>query len=224
MKTKLVLILAVSGLLAVVPHAAFAADPEDEEIVAPLNGPDHTSPPPPAAGGAEFRHWHQGEPPIKLIRKEEGFCALTGVGGGFQGGGEEAHVYIGDDGYWYLGGKSMQKGVSADCVVVRYPLAPPTVAKRVDILAASYSFGSEYADVTARVKTLLHAGKTFQANPAALLTDPHPGWNKALVIFCKVDGKRAIFSVGEDELVSHELLAEKARRVVYKIQAPKNLH
>ncbi len=203
MKTKLALALAAVGFLIGIPLHTFAA--ETPEI-------------PPLPGNVEFRHWHQGEPPLRLIRKEEGFCALTGVGGGFQGGGEEIHVYVGDDGYWYLGGKSKQHGVDAECVVVRYPAVLPTPlsAKHVDVLAASYSFGSEYADVTARVKKLLHDGKTFQANPESLLVDPHPGWNKALVVFCKVGGKRAIFSVGEGEAVSHDLLAEKARVVVAK--------
>jgi hypothetical protein len=81
----------------------------------------------------------------------------------------------------------------------------------VKILAASYSFGSDYADVTGRVSDLLQSDAPFQANPECLHVDPHPGWNKALVIVCEVDGKRAIFSVGEGENVSRELLREKAR-------------
>lgn len=73
-------------------------------------------------GGAkyEFRTWHQGNPPIRLIRKEDGYCALTLVTGHFQGGGEVAGVYIGDDGYWYLGGQSGQEGVAAQCIIVHY--------------------------------------------------------------------------------------------------------
>lgn len=81
----------------------------------------------------------------------------------------------------------------------------------VEVLAASYSFGSQYVDVTKRVQGLLREGKTFQADPTCLLADPHPYWNKALVIFCKVWGKPAIFSVGEGEDVSHELLLKNAR-------------
>ncbi len=79
---------------------------------------------PPAAKSVdpvvETRSWHQGEPPVRLIRKEEGFCALSRVTGHFQGGGETVKVYIGEDGYWYLGGESMQNDVAADCIVVRF--------------------------------------------------------------------------------------------------------
>lgn len=80
--------------------------------------------PPPAGKTAgpsvETRSWHQGEPPVRLLRKEEGFCALSGVTGHFQGGGEAVRVYLGDDGYWYLGGESQQDDVAADCIVVRF--------------------------------------------------------------------------------------------------------
>jgi len=76
----------------------------------------------PAAGSApyELKTWRQGDPPLRLIRKEEGFCALTMVTGSFQGGGEMVKVYVADDGFWYLGGESQQEGVAAECIVVRY--------------------------------------------------------------------------------------------------------
>ena len=96
----------------------------------------------------------------------------------------------------------------------------PAPDESVDILAASYSFGSQYADVTRRVQDLLRQGKTFQANPPCLLADPQPGWNKALVIFCEVRGKRAIFSVGEGEAVSRELLLKNARVVDVSPRGP----
>lgn len=67
-----------------------------------------------------FASWSQGEPPKRLIRSSEGFCALTSVTGHFQGGGEIVKVYVDDDGFWYLGGGSMQEGVSAQCIIVRY--------------------------------------------------------------------------------------------------------
>ena len=75
----------------------------------------------PTVPPVEFRTWHHGEPPVRLIRQDEGFCALTLVTGHFQGGGEVVKVYIGEDGYWYLGGQSGQEGVAAKCVIVRYP-------------------------------------------------------------------------------------------------------
>ncbi len=84
------------------------------------------SPPPapmgmPKLGAAVETHWwHQGEPPVKLIRQEDGFCALTGVTGRFQGGGELVRVYVADDGYWYLVGRSGASDVAAECIVIRY--------------------------------------------------------------------------------------------------------
>jgi hypothetical protein len=71
-------------------------------------------------GSVETETWRQGEPPLRLIREDEGFCALSLVTGHFQGGGELVKVYVGDDGYWYLGGHSRQQGVAAQCIVVRY--------------------------------------------------------------------------------------------------------
>ena len=41
-----------------------------------------------------------------MIHKDEGFCYVADVGGAFNGGGEVARVYIGDDGYWYLHGST----------------------------------------------------------------------------------------------------------------------
>jgi hypothetical protein len=70
---------------------------------------------------AEIKTWAQGDPAVRLIRKEEGFCALTKVTGAFAGGGEAVQVFVGDDGWWYLGGISQQEGVAAECVVVRFP-------------------------------------------------------------------------------------------------------
>lgn len=74
-----------------------------------------------AGWSADIKSWAQGEPAVRLIRKEEGFCALTKVTGCFAGGGEVVQVYVGDDGWWYLGGASQQEGVAAECVVVRFP-------------------------------------------------------------------------------------------------------
>ena len=74
-----------------------------------------------AAGEAvEFHSWHQGEPAVKLIRRDEGFCALTSVSGQFEGSGELVEVYLADDGYWYLGGRSQQQDVAAECIVIRF--------------------------------------------------------------------------------------------------------
>lgn len=50
--------------------------------------------------------WEHNAPPVKMIHKDEGFCYVADVGGAFDGGGEVARVYIGDDGYWYLHGST----------------------------------------------------------------------------------------------------------------------
>lgn len=218
MKIKLTLVFPAVLFLLAMPPAVRPAEPAADSTPPPVDAPAKTE----SAVRVEFRRWQQGDAPIRLIRQEEGFCALTAVSGHFQGDGEQARVYIGDDGYWYLGGQSHQSGVSAECVVVRLPMAvsvpgsatpTPDPAGEVEILAASYSYGSEYADVTARVRELVRAGKEFAANPDALGVDPHPYMNKALVIFCTVKGKRAIYSAGEGEAVSRALLLEKARPV-----------
>ena len=70
--------------------------------------------------GVETASWHQGEAPVKLLRVDEGFCALTSVTGHFEGGGEAVRVYVAEDGYWYLAGRSSQNDVAGECVVIRY--------------------------------------------------------------------------------------------------------
>ncbi len=56
--------------------------------------------------GVTFYDWSSGSPPVKMIHRSEGFCFLSSIGGGFNGGGEEVRVHIGEDGYWYLSGRS----------------------------------------------------------------------------------------------------------------------
>ncbi len=218
MKTPLPFVLSAALIFLATSPAARPAEPSADASPPPVDATAKTAP----TARVEFCHWKQGDPPLRLIRQEEGFCALTAVSGRFEGAGEQARVYIGDDGYWYLGGQSNQEGVSADCMVVRLSTAGSVLAPvrptpdpdgGVEILAASYSYGSEYADVTARVRELVRAGEEFAANPDTLGVDPHPYMNKALVIFCTVKGKRAIYSVGEDEAISRALLLEKARPV-----------
>jgi hypothetical protein len=64
--------------------------------------------------------WRQGEKPVKIIHKDEGFCVLASVGGRFEGVGESVHVYLADDGFWYLGGESNQTDVKATAFSVRF--------------------------------------------------------------------------------------------------------
>ncbi|BAY25173.1 hypothetical protein NIES2100_49790 [Calothrix sp. NIES-2100] len=57
--------------------------------------------------------WTQGQVPVKMYHSNECFCFITSVRGKFEGAGEVVHTYIGNDGFWYLGGSSAQSGVSA---------------------------------------------------------------------------------------------------------------
>jgi hypothetical protein len=50
--------------------------------------------------------WKNGDAPVRMIRTDEGICVLSGISGGLRGEGENVRVYPGDDGYWYLGGRS----------------------------------------------------------------------------------------------------------------------
>jgi hypothetical protein len=50
--------------------------------------------------------WKNGDAPVRMIRTDEGICVLSGISGGLRGEGEDVRVYPGDDGYWYLGGRS----------------------------------------------------------------------------------------------------------------------
>src|SRR4051794_4165820 len=61
--------------------------------------------PPPAAAPlkvtcVEYR-WKRGEPPVRMIRKDEGVCYLSQVQGHFAGAGESVGVYLDADGFWY---------------------------------------------------------------------------------------------------------------------------
>jgi hypothetical protein len=62
--------------------------------------------------------WEQGQDPLRLIHSTDGIAMLTFVRGSFQGGGESVRVYVGEDGYWYLGGSSAQAGVAAEAYCV----------------------------------------------------------------------------------------------------------
>ena len=65
-----------------------------------------------------------------MIRKEEGFCYLTAAAGAFNGGGEVANVYVGDDGYWYLGGQTGAGFLRLSAVSVGRPVATYEVAPK----------------------------------------------------------------------------------------------
>jgi hypothetical protein len=112
----------VASLALVLATAAVAGCP-----AAPAPAPAPT--PPPASAPAlpklsyeyETHEWKEHDPPLKLIKKDEGFCTISGIGGAFNGGGEAAVLYIGDDGYWYLRGQTGAGflRITATCVKVK---------------------------------------------------------------------------------------------------------
>lgn len=57
--------------------------------------------------------WSQGDSPVKMGHSSKCVAFLTYVRGKFEGGGEYVQVYVGSDGYWYLGGASAQSSVRA---------------------------------------------------------------------------------------------------------------
>jgi hypothetical protein len=108
--------------------------------------------------------------------------------------------------------KSLSLGIGGASFVKLLPNgkpAPAPTAPRVpvNLISAVYGSGTQFADVTDRVKALLdEPGASFLANPNWLGADPTPGWNKALVIVHQVDGHRRTFTVGENAPVSAELV------------------
>jgi hypothetical protein len=62
--------------------------------------------------------WRRGATRVKMIHKNDGFCFLSAVGGGFRGAAESVTVSIGDDGYWYLDGTAKEL-IGASAIAVR---------------------------------------------------------------------------------------------------------
>lgn len=65
--------------------------------------------------------WEQGKPPIKMSKADHASCFLTAVRGSFKGAGELVRVYLGNDGYWYLGGSSGQNDVLGQAICIGAP-------------------------------------------------------------------------------------------------------
>jgi hypothetical protein len=63
--------------------------------------------------------WNAGEPAKRLIRVTDGICFLSGVGGSFQGGGEEVGV-VTHDGWYFLEGRSGQQALRATATVIKF--------------------------------------------------------------------------------------------------------
>ena len=63
--------------------------------------------------------WEVGQPLVTMLPLSEGFCALTGVSGNFRGGGEQVYVSQ-SNGYWVLGGSTMQDYLWAQAHCIKY--------------------------------------------------------------------------------------------------------
>ncbi len=68
---------------------------------------------------SEYR-WMHPEPPVKMLHKSEGVCFLSGLHGTLEGGGEGVKVALGDDGYWYLSGKSVKPYLRAQAIGLHF--------------------------------------------------------------------------------------------------------
>jgi len=68
--------------------------------------------------------WRRGDAPVKLIHKSEGFCLLTGIGGGFHGGGEQVEIALGADDFQCLYGKWQQSGTFGETIAQRFTGKP----------------------------------------------------------------------------------------------------
>ncbi|MGV3659612.1 MAG: hypothetical protein ACO1TE_05495 [Prosthecobacter sp.] len=107
---------------------------------------------------------------------------------------------------------SLSLGIGDASFVKLLPNGKPAPAAElvpVKLVSAVYGSGTQFSDVTDRVKALLdEPGAVFHANPHWLGADPTPGWNKALIIVHEAGGKRRTFTVGENGAASAALLTK----------------
>jgi hypothetical protein len=122
----------------------------------------------------EYRvyEWKRNAAPVKMISKDEGYCFLTEIGGHFAGGGESVKVYIGEDGFWYLGGGAFQD-IWAKAMSVKFPhkmaavvLPPPDPA----VEAWAGALGTFAASADAGTKELAASElKALPSDPDGLM-------------------------------------------------------
>ncbi|VAW31130.1 Phage tail fibers [hydrothermal vent metagenome] len=65
--------------------------------------------------------WAQGEGEVKMGHSDKCMAFLTHIQGYFKGKGEAVWVYIGEGGYWYLGGDSKQQSIRAKARCIGMP-------------------------------------------------------------------------------------------------------
>lgn len=74
----------------------------------------------PANLHSEEFSWTQGQPPVQMIRVNEGICYLAFIRGKFEGTGESVSIDSRGD-FWFLGGTSQQAGVAARARCWEFP-------------------------------------------------------------------------------------------------------
>ena len=82
---------------------------------------------------------------------------------------------------------------------------------QVQVISAAYGEYTNFADVTIRVRDLIHLDAGFQVQPGFLQADPFVGYHKVLVIVYDVKGQRHIFTAYEDATVSATILKEASK-------------
>lgn len=65
-------------------------------------------------------HKFKNQQKVKLIHSKEGFCILSKVSGKFEGAGEETRVFIHEDGFWYLFGRTQQP-FGTQAISIKFP-------------------------------------------------------------------------------------------------------
>jgi len=83
---------------------------------------------------------------------------------------------------------------------------------QLQVISAVYGEYTNFADVSYRVKDLVHLDTGFQVQPGFLQADPFVGYHKALVIVYDVKGQRHIFTAYENDTVTAGELLEAAKR------------
>ena len=83
---------------------------------------------------------------------------------------------------------------------------------QVQVVSAVYGEYTNFADVSFRVRDLIHLDSGFQVQPSFLQADPFVGYHKVLVIVYDVKGQRHIFTAYEDATVSAKTLLEGAKQ------------
>jgi hypothetical protein len=83
---------------------------------------------------------------------------------------------------------------------------------QVQIVSAAYGEYTNFADVSFRVRDLIHLDAGFQVQPSFLQADPFPYYHKVLVIVYVTNGRRHILTASENDTVSTKTLLEGAKQ------------